>query len=191
MNVRKHKIKSFAAPSELDIWMAANHGDETELWVRIYKRTSGIESLSWNDCVEAGIAWGWIDGLRKSLDDQAYLQRMTPRKMGSNWSKRNKEIAETLIRQGRMQSAGLVQVAAAKKNGHWNKAYSGSSEFVIPQDFLEKLPADSTGRKTFESLDRKNRYAIYYRLQTASNERTRSNRMERMLAMLERGETIH
>ena len=99
---------TFEAPEQLHAWLQANHASKTELWVRIFKKATGQPSVTWDDCVVAAIAWGWIDGIRKSLDDTSFLQRLTPRRARSNWSQKNVQHAERLMEQGRMQPAGLV-----------------------------------------------------------------------------------
>ena len=116
------KHRSFKTKKELGEWLAHNHAIEKELWVRIFKKNSGKQSVDWNDCVVAAIAWGWIDSQRNSLDNDSFIQRLTPRRPGSNWSKRNRAHAESLIREGTMQPSGLVHVELARETGRWSKA---------------------------------------------------------------------
>ena len=130
---------AFAAPQQLEKWLKAHHASENELWVRIFKKGSKTPSVTWNDCVVTAIAWGWIDGHKKALDGVSFLQRLTPRRPKSNWSKKNCEHAERLIAEARMQPSGLAQVEAAKKDGRWESAYAGSAGLVIPGDFLQAL----------------------------------------------------
>ncbi|MEZ4750392.1 MAG: hypothetical protein R3B54_07130 [Bdellovibrionota bacterium] len=143
------KHKAFATPKALGAWLKKNHQSETELWVRIYKKGSGRPSVDWSDCVVEAIAWGWIDGQRKSLDEASFVQRLTPRRPKSNWSKKNKDHAERLIAEGRMQAAGLAHVKAAKKDGRWEKAYEGSATMKIPKDFLDRAQEESRGAGIF------------------------------------------
>jgi uncharacterized protein YdeI (YjbR/CyaY-like superfamily) len=182
---------TFATPLHLDDWLSAHHAIEHELWVRIFKKGSGRPSVTWNDCVVAAIAWGWIDGHKKSLDDVSFLQRLTPRRPKSNWSKRNCAHAERLIAQGRMHPAGLAQVEAAKKDDRWGSAYAGSAGLVIPDDFLQALKKNRAAATFFKGLDRKNLYAIYHRLQTAKRPETRKKRIADFVAKLARGELFH
>ena len=126
---------TFETPEHLHAWLQANHASETELWVRIFKKATGQPSVTWDDCVVAAIAWGWIDGIRKSLDDTSFLQRLTPRRARSNWSQNNVQHAERLVAQGRMQPAGLAQVEAARSDGRWAAAYAGSATMVMPEVF--------------------------------------------------------
>ena len=123
------KVLTFETPRDLCEWLQANHAIESELWVKIFKKHSGIQSVNWDDVVIEVLCWGWIDGVKKSLDDQSYLQRITPRKSQSYWSKRNTEHVERLISEGRMPESGFVHVRAAKADGRWDCAYV-VSEFV-------------------------------------------------------------
>jgi len=112
--------QSFADAAALHAWLAANHACADELWVRIYKKTTGLPSVDWNDCVKASLTWGWIDGLKRSAGGASWFQRLTPRRARSNWSTRNVEIAKELIVTGAMQPAGLAQVVQARKDGRWH-----------------------------------------------------------------------
>lgn len=134
-NTARH---TFDTPEQLHAWLQANHASETELWVRIFKKATGQPSVTWDDCVVAAIAWGWIDGIRKSLDDTSFLQRLTPRRARSNWSQKNVQHAERLIEQGRMQAAGLVHVEAARSDGRWAAAYAGSATMGCPKTFSRR-----------------------------------------------------
>lgn len=181
----------FETPADLAAWFAKNHDSATELWVRVYKNRSGKQSVAWADCVVEAIAVGWIDGQKKPLDGDSYLQRITPRKPNSNWSKKNCDHAERLISEGRMMAAGRRHVDAAKSDGRWENAYAGSSGMQIPQDFLDALDTNPEAKAFFETLDRKNLYPIYYRLHTAKRPDTRAKRMKSMLEQLARGERFH
>jgi uncharacterized protein YdeI (YjbR/CyaY-like superfamily) len=182
------KTRSFATPAQFAKWLKSNHAKESELWVRMFKKGSGTPSVNWDDCVVVAIAWGWIDGQRRSFDEVSFIQRFTPRRAKSSWSKRNCEHAERLIAEGRMQPSGLVHVEAARKDGRWDKAYVGSAEMVIPDDFLMELRKNRAAKKLFETLDRRNLFAIYWRLQTAKREETRQKRIYDIIAKLARGE---
>jgi uncharacterized protein YdeI (YjbR/CyaY-like superfamily) len=140
--------------------------------------------------VIAALCWDWIDGIRKPLDDQAYLQRFTPRRRGSNWSKRNREHVERLIAAGRMQEPGLAHVRAAQADGRWAAAYA-ASEMTVPEDFVAALEQRPKAKAFFETLNKQNRYAIAYRLQTARKPDTRQKRFEQFLTMLETGEKLY
>jgi uncharacterized protein YdeI (YjbR/CyaY-like superfamily) len=153
------------------------------LWVKIFKINTGIQSVTWNDVVIEVLCWGWIDGVKKSLDDQAYLQRITPRTKRSNWSKRNTEHVERLLKEDRMKEAGLVHVRAAKEDGRWQNAYV-VSEMEIPTDFLATLESKPDVKAFFETLTKSSRYVIAYGLISAKKPETRQKRFDKFMHML-------
>jgi len=177
------KIKSFATPRDIGAWLEENHTIERELWVKIFKKHTGINSVSWNDVVIEILCWGWIDGVKKSLDDQAYLQRITPRTKRSNWSKRNTEHVDRLIKEGRMKEAGLIHVSAAKADGRWENAYV-VSELEVPADFIAALDNQPTARQFFQSLTKSSQYVIAYGLTSAKKSETRLRRFTKYMSML-------
>ncbi|GGE48212.1 hypothetical protein GCM10007276_26810 [Agaricicola taiwanensis] len=182
---------AFQDARELGDWLAEHHHSSSELWVQIFKAGSGRSSVTWTECVVEAIRFGWIDGQKQPFDATSFLQRLTPRKPKSNWSAKNREHATRLIAEGRMSSAGLAHVDAAKADGRWESAYAGSAAMVIPHDFLDALETMPNAKAFFETLDRKNLYPIYYRLQTAKRPETRAKRMAQILAQLDRGERFH
>lgn len=182
------KTMTFASSEDLSEWLKANHATECELWVKIFKKKSGVPSVSWNDVVTETLCWGWIDGVKKSLDDQAYLQRITPRKARSSWSKRNTEHAERLITEGRMEEPGLAHVRAAKADGRWEKAYPPPSETEVPADFVAALEGRPKAKRVFQTLNKSSKYAITYGLTTAKRPETRQRRFEKFIDMLDREE---
>ncbi len=157
----------------------------------MFKKSSGQKTINWNEAVVEALCWGWIDGVRKPFDDQAFLQRFTPRRKGSSWSKRNREHVERLIAEGRLQEAGLEHVRAAQSDGRWEAAYDPASEMTVPDDFLAALVERPKAKAFFETLNRQNLYAITYRLQTAKKPETRHKRFEKLLAMLDNGEKLY
>jgi uncharacterized protein YdeI (YjbR/CyaY-like superfamily) len=157
------------------------------LWVRIYKKASGRPSVSWNDCVVEALRFGWIDGRKQPGDVDWFLQRLTPRRPGSNWSAKNRAHADRLIAEGRMLPAGLAHVEAARADGRWNTAYEGSASMVMPEDFLKALADVPTAEAFYRTLNRTSLYTIYYRLSTAKQAATRARRMFQIVDMLERG----
>jgi uncharacterized protein YdeI (YjbR/CyaY-like superfamily) len=189
MQVTEHL--SFETAQQLETWLSAHHAVRNELWVRVFKKDSGTASITWNDCVLAALTWGWIDGQRKTLDEVSFLQRLTPRRPKSAWSTRNCEHAERLIAEGSMQPPGLAHVQAAREDGRWAQAYSGSASMVIPEDFLEELHRHPAAAQVFATLNRRNLYVIYHRIQTARRAETRRKRIVEMVAQLERGEPFH
>lgn len=185
------RIRPFEDPPAFGQWLEQNHASEPEVWIKMFKKGSGQKSINWEEAVIEALCWGWIDGIRKSLDDQAYLQRLTPRRQGSNWSKRNREHVERLIAEGRMQEPGMVHVRAAMADGRWESAYAPPSEMTVPEDFLAALEQRPTAKAFFETLNRQNQYAIASRLLTAKKPETRQKRFERLLAMMESGEKLY
>lgn len=181
---------AFATPEDWAAWLVDHHSSETEVWVRIYKKASGIPSIDWAQAVIEALAFGWIDGIKKSISETEWAQRFTPRKSGSAWSKINRGHAEKLIAEGRMRPAGMAHVAAAQANGRWDSAYS-TSDYEMPEDFLTALAAGpQAARDEYAGLNARNRFAIYYRLTTAKREETRAKRIREYVDMLARGETL-
>ena len=183
------KMMTFTSPKELSKWLQANHATESELLIKMFKKGSGIPSVNWNEVVIESLCWGWIDGVKKSLDDQAFLQRITPRKARSNWSKRNTEHVERLIVEGRMKEPGLVHVRAAKADGRWENAYS-TSDMKVPADFLTALDSNPKAKQFYETLTKSSRYAIAYGLESAKKPETRERRFKKFMDKLIRKESI-
>ena len=177
------RVLTFTTPASLSLWLEVNHACEKELWIKIYKKSTGIESVTWNDVVIEALCWGWIDGIKKSIDDQAYLQRITPRQSRSNWSKRNTEHVERLIRENRMMEPGLVHMRAAKADGRWQNAYV-VSEMKIPVDFLTALESKPSAKAFFETLNKSSRYVIAHGLISAKKPETRLRRFTKFIDML-------
>jgi uncharacterized protein YdeI (YjbR/CyaY-like superfamily) len=177
--------------AELSEWLMSHHQHNSEVWVQIFKKGSGRQSVTWTDCVIEAIRFGWTDGQKLPLDEASFLQRLTPRKQKSNWSARNRDHATKLIAEGRMTPAGLAHVEAAKADGRWDSAYQGSATMTIPQDVLDALEARPAAKAFFQTLDRKNLYTIYYRLHTAKRPETRARRLSQILTQLDRGERFH
>ncbi len=187
----KKLIRVFDNSRAFQDWLEENHARYSEVWIKIFKKGSGRKTISWHEAVIEALCWGWIDGVKKSFDEVAYLQRFTPRRKGSNWSKRNREHVERLIAEGRMQEPGMKHVHAAQADGRWEAAYDPFSEMTIPEDFLKALEERTAAKAFFETLNRQNLYAIAYRLQTAKRPETRQKRFEKFLTMLENGEKFH
>jgi len=182
------RSQAFKSPEELGDWLRQNHARETELWIKIFKKGSGVASVTWGDVVIETLCWGWIDGVKKSLGEEAYLQRITPRKPRSSWSRKNTEHVERLISEGRMQEPGLVHVNAAKADGRWENAYAPASEMEVPKDFLAAVRKEAKIQRFYETLNKTNRYAIAYGLTTAKKPETRQRRFDKFMGMLMREE---
>jgi len=182
-------IQPFETSASFYEWLRLNHNTETELWLKIYKKGSGIPSIDWNDAVKMALCWGWIDGIKKSVDSECYVQRVTPRRAKSIWSKRNTEHVEALIEQGLMQPAGLALMEAAKADWRWQAAYSTSDGLVMPEDFMAVVEASTSNngstKEFFDTLSKSSRNIIVHGLQSAKKEETRKKRFDKFLAMLE------
>jgi uncharacterized protein YdeI (YjbR/CyaY-like superfamily) len=147
--------------------------------------------VTYAEAVEAALCHGWIDGQKAKLDDARWLQRFTPRKRGSRWSRINRDKAEALIAAGRMRPAGLREIEAARADGRWDAAYDGQRTATVPEDLQRALDADPAARAAFDDLNSVNRYAILYRVQDAKRPETRARRIAQFTAMLARGEKLH
>lgn len=181
------RIITFATPEDLGQWLKVNHSTESELWVKVFKMKTGIPSVTWDEVVIESLCWGWIDGIKKSLDDQAYLQRITPRTTRSNWSKRNTEHVERLIVEGRMREPGLAVVHAAKADGRWESAYK-LSEMKVPADFIAALENMPEVKRFYETLTKASRHVIAYGLESAKKPKTRERRFQKFMDTLIREE---
>lgn len=172
-------------------WLAANHDSSTGLWLRLAKKGSSLHSASYAEALEAALCYGWIDAQKKPENKQTWLQRFTPRRPKSIWSKVNREKALALIKAGRMQPAGLEQVARAKKDGRWDAAYDSPGSAEVPEDLQAALNRNARAKAFFSTLDRANRYAILWRIQTAKKAETRARRIGQFVEMLAKHEKLH
>lgn len=181
----------FASPAEWEEWLEDNHAVSQGVWIKMAKKDSGIESVRYPEVLEIALCFGWIDGRREALDERYFLQRYTPRRPRSKWSRINREKAERLIADGRVRRAGLAEVERAKADGRWEAAYEGQRSSTVPSDLQRELDARPKAKAFFAELNSQNRYAILYRLQDAKKPETRARRLAKFVAMLEAGETIH
>jgi uncharacterized protein YdeI (YjbR/CyaY-like superfamily) len=187
------KIKSFRSETAFESWLAANHARETELWVKIHKKDSGLPTVTCAQALDVALCWGWIDGIRKSFDERSFLQRYTPRKAKSVWSQINREHVARLTAAGRMTPHGQRQVDAAKADGRWQAAYAPirkATEATIPDDLRAAIEASPRARKTFRTLGRLNLFALAFRTNNMRTPAGRAKKIATLVAMLERGETI-
>ena len=182
---------AFPSATEWERWLEDNHRATEGAWLRIAKKGTGIESVRYPDVLESALCFGWIDGRREALDEQYFLQRFTPRRSRSRWSRINRDTAERLIAEGRMRPPGLAEVERAKADGRWVAAYEGQRSSRVPADLQRELDARPKANAFFAELSSQNRYAILYRLQDAKKPETRARRLAKFVAMLEAGETIH
>jgi uncharacterized protein YdeI (YjbR/CyaY-like superfamily) len=185
--------KSFATPKALENWMRARHDKQPELWIKIHKKGSGLRSVTAPEALEVMLCWGWIDGLRRGFDEKSFLQRYTPRRAKSIWSQVNREHVARLIKAGRMTRHGQAQIDAAKKDGRWAAAYSPirkASADNLPPDLLKAIRANAKARQTFKTLSRMNLFALAFRTNNMKTPAGRAKKIESLVAMLARGETI-
>jgi uncharacterized protein YdeI (YjbR/CyaY-like superfamily) len=184
-------VLAFADQAALEGWLEANHLTAPGLYVKLAKKGSGVASVTQQDMVEALLCFGWIDGRANRLDDEFFLQRITPRRAKSVWSKKNVDWVERLTAAGRMRPAGLAAVEAAKADGRWERAYAGSSTITVPDDLAAALDAEPAARAAFDALDGANRYAVLWRVHTAATPQTRSKRIAALVRMLAEGRVLH
>ena len=187
------KIKSFRTEADFERWMKANYARETEIWLRIYKKASGERTVTAAQALDVALCWGWIDGIRKSLDDQSFLQRYTPRRARSLWSQINRDHVARLTAAGRMTPQGQSQVDAAKADGRWDAAYApirSASEATLPADLRAAIEADPRARRTFRTLGRLNLFALAFRTNNMKTPAGRAKKIAVLVDMLARGETI-
>ncbi len=183
--------QAFRTPRGLRAWFAKHHATANCLLLQIHKKASGVESVSYAEALDEALCFGWIDGQKLPLDENSWVQRFTPRKPRSGWSKRNTEHVERLIRANHMVPAGVKEVEAAKNDGRWTAAYDSPAYATLPPEFTEELARNPEATRFFSTLNKANLYAIAYRLQTAKLPETKTRRMKSIIEMLARGETFH
>jgi uncharacterized protein YdeI (YjbR/CyaY-like superfamily) len=181
MEIDPEKTAAFEMPDDFNQWLAAHHASESELWVKIYRKGSATVSINWEQAVIEALAWGWIDGIKKSGGDDHWFQRFTPRKPKSIWSRKNRGHVEKLIVEGRMRAPGLKTVEAAKADGRWEAAYGGSSDTDIPAYFLAELEKHAEAKEAYDKLSRSRLLVLSYRLNSAKKEDTRRRRMAKII----------
>jgi uncharacterized protein YdeI (YjbR/CyaY-like superfamily) len=184
-------IVLFATPADLEVWLEESHAASDGVWLKIAKKGSGVESVTYAEALELALCFGWIDSQKRSLDEKHFLQRFTPRRPRGKWSRINRDKAEELIAAGAMRPAGMAEVEAAKADGRWEAAYEGQRNATVPEDLQRELDRNRAAHEFFAALDSANRYAIVYRLNDAKKPETRERRLRKFIAMLERGEKIH
>jgi uncharacterized protein YdeI (YjbR/CyaY-like superfamily) len=184
-------IISFASRDAWEAWLDENHAASDGLWLKIAKKGSGIETVSFAEALDVALCYGWIDSQADSFDDQYWLQRFTPRRPRSKWSKRNRAKVTKLIEEGKMKPAGLQQVEQAKADGRWEAAYEPQSTAMVPVDLRQELEKSEVAREFFATLDRANRYAILYQIQDARKPETRARRIAKYMAMLSQQKKLY
>lgn len=185
------EIMLFRSMGDWERWLEANKDTSPGVRLQIAKKASGKDSISYAEALEAALCFGWIDSRKEGFDDDYWLQRFTPRRKRSKWSVINREKAESLIEQGRMQEAGLREVESARQDGRWEAAYQSQNKITVPDDLQQALDANETARAFFETLDSANRYAILYRVGDAKKAETRQKRIDQFVQMLAEHKKIH
>ncbi len=184
-------IIAFETEADWTAWLAKNHADSAGVWVKIAKKDSGQTTISYQQALDVALCYGWIDGQKNKFDDQYFLQKFTPRRARSLWSRINRDKVEALIAAGRMQEPGLREVERAKADGRWEQAYESQRTMSVPEDFQAALDEHPEAQAFFNTLNSVNRYAILYRITTAMKAETRQNRIRKYIDMLNAHETIH
>ena len=187
------KIKSFRTATAFEKWLSTNHARETEIWLKIHKKDSGLPTVTALEALDVALCWGWIDGIRKGFDEQSFLQRYTPRTPRSIWSQVNRDNIARLTAEGRMTPQGQAQVDAARADGRWDAAYApirSASVDTIPDDLRAAIDASPRARETFATLGKMNLFALTFRTNNMKTPAGRARKIAQLVAMLERGETI-
>lgn len=187
------RIRSFRNQKAFETWLRANHDREPELWLKIHKKASGLQTVSNEEAVESALCWGWIDGLRKPFDEKSFLQRFSPRKARSVWSQINRDRVTRLIAAGRMTAHGRKHIDAAKADGRWDAAYApirSATQDTLPEDLLAAIKANARASRMFAKLNRQNLFALGFRTNSMKTPAGRARKIASLVAMLARGETI-
>lgn len=185
------KIEAFASASAFERWLRAHHGKDDEIWIRIYKVSSGVKSITPKEAIDVCLCWGWIDAVRKSFDETSYLQRYTRRRKGSIWSQINVDNVARLVAAGRMTEHGLREVEAARADGRWARAYGSGKSMKIPDDLQAAIDARPKAKAMLATLSAQNRFALAFRVHNMKTVAGRQKKIAAFVDMLERGETIH
>jgi len=173
------------------LWLEKNQGKSAGVWLRLGKKDSGVRSVSYKEALNVALCHGWIDGQKRPENEKTWLQRFAPRSEKSLWSKINRDKASALIAGGEMKAAGLEAIETAKKNGRWDAAYDSPSGAAVPEDLQAALNGNARAQVFFDKLDRANRYAVLWRIQTAKKAETRERKIQEFVEMLARGEKLH
>jgi uncharacterized protein YdeI (YjbR/CyaY-like superfamily) len=186
-----YPVKVFKNAAAFETWLDKNHKKAEGVWVKIAKAKTGIASITHPEALDIALCYGWIDGLRRGLDENYFVQKFTPRRLKSVWSVINKNKVAQLIKEGKMKQAGLAAIEDAKKNGQWEKAYHSQANISIPEDLQKALNKNKKAKAFFDKLNSQNRYAILYRIHQAKREETKRKKIDEYVKMLETNKTIY
>lgn len=185
------KVREFPDAESFYQWLGKNHDKADEVWIKMHKVGSGLKSINAKEAIDVVLCWGWIDAVRKGLDEKSFLQRYTPRGKKSIWSKINVENVARLVKEGRMTEHGLRAVEAAKQDGRWDRAYASGQEMKIPGDLQAAIDAEPAAKAMLPNLSAQNRFALAFRVHHMKTEAGRRRKIEALVEMLKRGETIY
>lgn len=188
---KNHLILSFQTQEEWRSWLDQNHATTDGIWLRMYKKASGITKVNYDQALEEALCYGWIDGIVHKYDEVSYIQKFTPRRKQSMWSEINKGHITRLTSLGKMHTSGIAEVERAKKDGRWNAAYASPSNTKIPEDFERAISNNKKAEEFWTALSKTNKYAMIWQINTAKKEETRVRRIEKFVGMLERGEKFY
>lgn len=189
--INPDSVREFRDEQSFYDWLAEHHGQRDEVWIKIHKVGSGLPSITPKQAIDVVLCWGWIDGIRKGLDDKSFLQRYTPRRSRSVWSQINVSNVERLIKAGRMTPQGLKEVEAAQADGRWARAYASGEGMKIPDDLQAAIDAEPKARQALAGLSAQNRFALAFRVHHMKTAAGRQRKIEAFVEMLKRGETIY
>ncbi|MEO8058201.1 MAG: YdeI/OmpD-associated family protein [Burkholderiales bacterium] len=189
--VKPDKVREFANAEAFYAWLGQHHASEDEVWIKLHKVGSGLQSITPKEAIDVVLCWGWIDAIRKAFDASSFLQRYTPRGKKSIWSQINVDNVARLIRENRMTEHGLKQVDSAKADGRWQRAYGSGKSMMIPADLQAAIDAEPRARAMLAKLSEQNRFALAFRTHNTKTEAGRKKKIESFVAMLKRGETIY
>lgn len=190
-NKKPIPVMSFRQRKNWQTWLDKNHATATGIWLKLAKKGTGNQSVSYDEALEIALCYGWIDGQKKAHDESFWLQKFTPRGPKSVWSKINRTKAEELIKRGQVKPAGQKAIASAKQDGRWDAAYDSARGATVPSDLQAELDKNAKARAFFATLSGINRYAVLYRIQTAKKPETRAKRIQQFIRMLEKHETVY
>jgi uncharacterized protein YdeI (YjbR/CyaY-like superfamily) len=184
-------ILTLASPEEWEAWLDKEHAGSDGVWLKFAKKGSGVQTVVYPEALDVALCFGWIDSQVMTLDERFYLQKFTPRRARSKWSKINVEKIEALSKAGRMRPAGLEQVELAKADGRWDAAYASPANMTEPADLKKALKGNAKAAEFYATLNKSNRFAIIFQLEDAKKPETRVRRLEKFMGMLERGEKLY
>lgn len=187
----KEEIMTFMSSGEFERWLSKNHYKSRGIWLRMYKKNSGVDAIKGAQALDIALCYGWITGQARKGDDKFALWRFCPRRPRSIWSKINVGHAERLIKEGRMTPPGLMEIERAKLDGRWDRAYSSPKDAKLPEDFMKEVGKNRKAHAFLERLNKTNRYSLIFRIENATTPEKRAKKIKDLVKMLEEGRTYH